>query len=104
MTNPLTELRELEAKASPGPRLTKTQMAWLAKVCATSGGGMRIKCRIGEDDVVRPTSAPLRRLFDLHLIQGKSGAYETVVHTRAGWEMYRTMLESSTLNSRESSK
>ena len=68
-------------------RLSAAQKRWLKEVCRTSGGGVRVACRVLDDGEVVPTSPPLRQLYDKGLIQGKSGAYSTVVHTRDGWEV-----------------
>lgn len=65
-------------------KLTKAQREALRKVCRTNGGGVRIACKVDENGVVVPSARPWRALFDNGLIQGKSGAYERVVHTRQG--------------------
>jgi hypothetical protein len=55
----------------------------LHAVCRTNGGSVSIRC-IGRDGQVVPLQRPMRRLFDLSLIQGKSGGIEKVVHTPLG--------------------
>lgn len=64
--------------------LTKAQREMLEKVCRTNGGGVRVRCSVGEDGYGVPTHGPTRKLFEKSLIQGKAGAYETVVHTPLG--------------------
>lgn len=71
--------------------LSSAQRAALSRVCATNGGGVRVPVRIGEDGYGIPTQAQFRKLYDLGLIQGKSGSYETVVHTKDGLRAYRLL-------------
>jgi hypothetical protein len=73
--------------------LSEAQKAALSRVCATNGGGVRVPVRVGEDGYGIPTQPQYRKLFDLGLIQGKSGSYETVVHTKVGLAVYRQMRE-----------
>ena len=70
--------------------LTKVQMEMLDMVCRTNGGGVRIRCHIGEDGYGIPINTAYRKLQQLGLIQGKSGECETVVHTREGLSMWRS--------------
>lgn len=67
--------------------LTKAQREALAAVCATNGGGIRIKCKAGEDGYGIPANAAYRKLHELGLVQGKSGTFECIVHTREGWAL-----------------
>lgn len=69
------------------PKLTKAQRSALAYVCATNGGGVRIKCKIGDDGYGIPANAAYRKLHELGLVQGKSGGIECIVHTREGWAL-----------------
>lgn len=80
--------------------LTKPQREALDRVCRTNGGGVRIACKVTEDGEVIPTQLPYRKLFDLGFIQGKSGAYSTVVHTREGFRALRALSQSATANER----
>jgi hypothetical protein len=72
---------------NPVSALTKIQAKALAQICRTNGGGLRVRCRVMDSGEVVPLGATLRKLYDLGLIQGKAGAYETVVHTRDGWRL-----------------
>lgn len=56
----------------------------LDNVCRTNGGGVSVRCRVGDDGYGVPINGPMRKLFEKGLIQGKAGAYEKVVHTRLG--------------------
>lgn len=69
--------------------LTKAQRDVLRRVCATSGGGLSIRCKVGDDGYGVPLHGPTRKLWEKHLIQGKSGGYEKVVHTRKGWAVFK---------------
>lgn len=71
--------------------LTPKQMEALAKVCRTNGGGIYMSCQYYGDEV-KPTNLVFRALYDKGLIQGKAGAYSTVVHTREGLALYRASL------------
>jgi len=71
--------------------LTKTQHEVLAQICATNGGGVRIRCRVGDDGYGVPISVVYRRLWEMGLIQGKAGGCETVVHTREGLALHRKL-------------
>ena len=64
--------------------LTPTERQALEEVCRSNGGGVRVKCRTGDDGYGIPTAPAFRKLLGKGLIQGKSGGYETVVHTRDG--------------------
>lgn len=64
--------------------LTKAQRERLLAVCRTNGGGVRVRCRVNSDGDVVPVDGAWAKLFTKGLIQGKSGSYETVVHTRDG--------------------
>lgn len=75
------------AKIASG--LTKARREKLAAVCRTSGGGLRVRCRVRDDGYGEPTDSVFRWLYDNGLIQGKSGAFEMVVHTRDGWAVYQ---------------
>jgi hypothetical protein len=70
--------------------LTKLQAEALTRVCRTNGGGVAVRVRLRNGHAV-PTDRVLCALFDKGLTQGKAGAYETVVHTREGLELYRAM-------------
>lgn len=71
-------------------KLTAPQKEALARVCATNGGGVRINCTVRDGEVV-PSQAAMRALFNKGLIQGKAGGYSTVVHTREGLALYRSL-------------
>lgn len=71
--------------------LSEAQKSALLKVCATNGGGVRVPVSVGEDGYGIPTQAQFRKLYDLGLIQGKSGGYETVVHTKDGLRVCRLL-------------
>jgi hypothetical protein len=74
-----------------GVNLTKPQREALDAVCRTNGGGVSVRCRRDpETGFGIPLNASYRKLYDLGLIQGKSGSYETVVHTREGLALYRS--------------
>lgn len=68
-------------------RLTAAQARELERICRTSGGGLGIRCRVLEDGEVVPSNGVLRKLYEKGLIQGKSGGWERVVHTRLGWNV-----------------
>jgi len=74
-----------------GRKLTKLQMEALARVCKTNGGGVCISASFNGTEVV-PNDRVYRALYAKDLIQGKAGAYSTVVHTRAGLDAYRALL------------
>lgn len=65
-------------------KLTEAQKVALDLVCRTNGGGVQLRVRTGDDGYGVPTSPAYRKLQEMGLIQGKSGAYEMVVHTRDG--------------------
>jgi hypothetical protein len=73
--------------------LTDAQKRALIEVCRTNGGGVRVRCRVGDDGYGIPTNPAYRKLFELGLIQGKSGGFETVVHTRDGLALRTALLE-----------
>lgn len=73
--------------------LSEAQKHWLGVICRTSGGGIGLRCRTLDDGEVVPSLGPLRKLFDKDLIQGKSGAFERVVHTRLGWSVNAILQE-----------
>lgn len=75
--------------------LSEAQRAALSMVCATNGGGVRVPVRVSEDGYGIPTQAQFRKLYDLGLIQGKSGSYETVVHTKDGLRVYRLLKDNT---------
>lgn len=59
--------------------LTEAQRAMLNRICATNGGGVPAKFNYR-----REPQPPFAKLYDLDLIQGKSGRQEWAVHTRLG--------------------
>lgn len=71
------------------PKLTVKQFEALAQVCRTNGGGVYVRCNVGDDGYGVPVNAQMKRLHALGLIQGKAGGYDTVVHTREGLALYR---------------
>lgn len=73
--------------------LTEAQRRDLCEVCRTNGGGVRVRCRVRDDGYGEPVAGPMRKLFDKGLIQGKSGSYETVVHTPLGLAVRRHLQE-----------
>lgn len=73
--------------------LTTKQREALMQVCRTNGGGVRVRCRVGDDGYGVPISSPMRKLWEKGLIQGKAGGYETVVHTREGLTVFRHLKE-----------
>ena len=77
--------------------LTKRQAEALASVCRTNGGGVRIRCKVGEDGYGVPSTYPWRSLYERGLIQGKAGSFETVVHTREGLRLWREMVASGAI-------
>jgi hypothetical protein len=86
----------IETKRTPeevAAGLTEAQRRWLREICRTSGGGVHVACRITDDGEAVPSQGPVRKLYDKDLIQGKSGAYSTVVHTRLGWAINRAIIE-----------
>ena len=72
-------------------QLTEKQREALAEVCRTNGGGVRVGCNVGPDGYGIPRDRVYRALFDRGLIQGKAGAYSTVVHTRDGLALHRSL-------------
>jgi hypothetical protein len=72
--------------------LTPKQREALAEVCRTNGGGVRLNCTVTDDGTVVPIDRVYRALFKRELIQGKAGAYSTVVHTREGLALHRELL------------
>ena len=72
-------------------KLTKAQSEVLARVCKTNGGGVRVRCRVGDDGYGVPVLSTYHTLFNRGLIQGKAGDYETVVHTREGLSLFRQL-------------
>lgn len=74
-------------------KLTKAQREALERVCRTNGGGLRIACSVLDDGSAVPSNGPLRKLYEKGLIQGKSGAWEMVVHTRDGLAVQRVLKE-----------
>ena len=69
------------------PKLTRKQAEALAEVCRTNGGGVHVRCTVGEDGYGIPVNPQMRKLHALGLIQGKASGYGTVVHTRDGWAL-----------------
>ena len=63
--------------------LTEAQLLVLEEVCRLNGAGLRIPTLIRGGSRV-PSYAHHRALWDLDLIQGKSGGDSQVVHTRKG--------------------
>ena len=72
--------------------LSEARKRELARVCRTNGGGVYIRCKVDAGEVV-PANPLFRKLFDAGLVQGKAGAYETLVHTREGLAVYRAILQ-----------
>lgn len=70
-------------------KLTKPQWDALDRICRTNGGGVAVRCKVNDDDVVVPIHKPTAALFAKGLIQGKAGGYEKVVHTREGLQLWR---------------
>lgn len=75
--------------------LTEAQRARLLEVCRTNGGGVRISCRVDDNGYGIPTNPVFRALWERDLIQGKSGEYETVVHTRLGLAVREILIRES---------
>lgn len=89
MTAKSPQVRPVIAEAIKG--MSAAQRRWLTQVCRTSGGGVAISCRVLEDGEVVPSNGPLRKLYEKGLIQGKSGGFSRVVHTRDGLEVFRAL-------------
>lgn len=71
--------------------LTPAQRIALRAVVESNGGGIQIICTTNGDGYGIPTNRAYRRLQELGLIQGKSGSYSTVVHTREGLSFFRAL-------------
>lgn len=63
-------------------KLGKRQLALLATVCQTNGGGVYISGALEKT---------AKRLEELELIQGKSSAQYCAVHTRKGLALWREL-------------
>lgn len=68
--------------------LSKAQWDALDRICRTNGGGVSINCTVRDGEVV-PSAPAMAALFRKGLIQGKAGAFEKVVHTREGLQLWR---------------
>lgn len=78
-------------------KLTAKQFDALAQVCRTNGGGVYVRCNVGDDGYGIPVHPQMKRLHALGLIQGKAGGYDTVVHTREGLAIYRDAIAKAAL-------
>lgn len=73
-------------------KLTPLQQEALRQVCRTNGGGVYVRCTT-KNDVVVPQERVMAALFAKGLIQGKAGSYSTVVHTKEGLALHRSLEE-----------
>ncbi len=64
------------------PKLTPSQWKWLDKICRTNGGGVDVA-------LTPPIPKAVLHLYDLGLVQGKSGCQWCAVHTRDGLSLWR---------------
>ena len=72
-------------------RLTKAQVDALRKVCLTNGGGVAIPTGHSGVNYGLPTTHPWKGLWNLDLIQGKSGHAYRVVHTPLGLAVFSAL-------------
>lgn len=62
-------------------KLSKAQWELLDRICRTNGGGVTV--------AISSISKTTQRLYDLGLIQGKSGEQYCAVHTPPGLKLWR---------------
>ena len=71
--------------------LTKPQREALIAICRRNGAGIRVATGTQDHNYGVPTQHPYKALWDKDLIQGKSSDAYMVVHTRKGWETYKSL-------------